>query len=285
MYKRQHPDLLEALDELPHALTEQVVAEVHHELVVAEEVAGDEHAVGQAERRVLGDVGDGETPPRAVPDPRQFGVAELDRRGQVVRLVEKPVDPPSDLALVGVYLFDRRIHEAVRAIAPSPRGELEITDAIQWLIDHGQPVRSQLLEGWWIDTGKLTPLLEANRLVLEVLEARVDGEVDAASRIEGRVIIEAGARIVRSTVRGPAIIGAGTLVEDSFIGPFTAVGERCIVARTDLEHSVIWSDSSVCDGGRIIDSLVGRFVEVRRAAAQPVATRLMLGDHSQVELA
>ncbi len=220
-----------------------------------------------------------------VPDPRQFGVAELDSRGQVVRLVEKPADPPSDLALVGVYLFDARIHQAVAAITPSPRGELEITDAIQWLIDHGHRVRSQLLEGWWIDTGKLTPLLEANRLVLEVLDARVDGEVDAASRIEGRVVIEEGAQVIGSTVRGPAIIGARTKVVDSFIGPFTAVDCDCEVVRTDLEHSVMWSNSSVRDGGRIVDSLIGRHVEVRRAAGQPVATRLMLGDHSQVELA
>ena len=221
----------------------------------------------------------------AVPDPRQFGVAELDARGNVVRLVEKPADPPSDLALVGIYLFDRRIHEAVRAIRPSERGELEITDAIQWLIDAGHPVRSQQLSGWWIDTGKLTPLLEANRLVLEALEARIDGTVDAASKIEGRVVIEEGARIERSTVRGPAIIGAGTRIVDSFIGPFTAVGEGCEIVRTDLEHSVVWSSSSVVDGGRIVDSLIGKHVEVRRAVGQPVATRLMLGDHSQVELA
>ena len=220
-----------------------------------------------------------------VPDPRQFGVAELDERGNVVRLVEKPADPPSNLALVGIYLFDRRIHEAVRSIAPSERGELEITDAIQWLIDAGHPVRSQQLTGWWIDTGKLTPLLEANRLVLEALESRIDGTVDEASSIEGRVVIEAGARVERSTVRGPAIIGAGTEVCDSFIGPFTAVGDSCRVIRTDLEHSVVWSQSSIVDAGRIVDSLIGKHVEVRRATGQPVATRLMLGDDSQVELA
>ena len=222
---------------------------------------------------------------KAVPDPRQFGVAELDGEGRVVRLVEKPANPASDLALVGVYLFDRRIHEAVRAIQPSGRGELEITDAIQWLIDQGQPVRCQILSGWWIDTGKLTPLLEANRLVLENIESRIDGSVDEESRIEGRVVIEEGASVVRSTVRGPTIIGAGTRVIDSFIGPFTAVDHDCEVVRTDLEHSVIWSDSSVVDAGRIVDSLIGKHVEVRRASGQPVATRLMLGDHSQVELA
>ncbi len=219
-----------------------------------------------------------------VPDPRQFGVAQLDESGRVVRLVEKPVDPPSDLALVGVYLFDRSIHEAVRAISPSARGELEITDAIQWLIDQGYPVRSQVLSGWWIDTGKLTPLLEANRLVLESLETRIDGHVDADSRIEGRVVVEAGASIVRSVVRGPAVIGPGTRVEDSFIGPFTAVDGDCEVIRTDVEHSVICAHSSVHDGGRIIDSLIGKHVSVRRATGQPVAHRFMLGDDSSVEL-
>ncbi len=219
-----------------------------------------------------------------VPDPRQFGVAELGPGGRVVRLVEKPVDPPSNLALVGVYLFDRHIHEAVRAIAPSGRGELEITDAIQWLIDHGHPVRSQLLTGWWIDTGKWTPLLEANRLVLESLEPRVDGAVDSASRIEGRVVVEAGAEVVRSTVRGPTIIGARTRIVDSFIGPFTAVDADCEVVRTDLEHSVVCSHSSVHDGGRIVDSLLGKHVKVRRSAILPMAARLMLGDDSEVEL-
>ncbi|MHB8463828.1 MAG: glucose-1-phosphate thymidylyltransferase [Acidimicrobiales bacterium] len=221
----------------------------------------------------------------AVPDPRQFGVAELDAHGHVVRLVEKPVDPPSNLALVGVYLFDARIHEAVRAIAPSPRGELEITDAIQWLIDNGHPVSSHELSGWWIDTGKLTPLLEANRLVLEVLDPKIEGTVDADSRIEGKVIIEAGAEIVRSTVRGPTIIGERTRIVDSFIGPFTAIDRDCEIISTDLEHSVVWSESSVHNGGRIVDSLLGKHVQVRRGAGKPVATRLMLGDDSQVELA
>jgi glucose-1-phosphate thymidylyltransferase len=220
-----------------------------------------------------------------VSDPRQFGVAELDAVGHVVRLVEKPADPPSNLALVGVYLFDARIHEAVRSIGPSARGELEITDAIQWLIDSGHPVSSHTLTGWWIDTGKLTPLLEANRLVLETIEPRVDGAVDAESRIEGRVIIEAGAEIVRSTVRGPTIIGSGTRIVDSFIGPFTAIDHDCEIVNTDLEHSVVWSDSTVCDGGRIVDSLLGKHVHVLRASGRPVAARLLLGDDSRVELA
>jgi glucose-1-phosphate thymidylyltransferase len=219
-----------------------------------------------------------------VPDPHRFGVAELGAAGEVVRLIEKPADPPSDLALVGVYLFDPTIHEAVRAISPSARGELEITDAIQWLIDHGHRVRQEVLSGYWKDTGTLDALLEGNRLVLEAVEASVEGHVDEASSIEGRVVIESGATVVRSTIRGPAIIGRDAKIVDSFIGPFSAVDHDCEIVRTDLENSVVWSNSSIHDGGRIADSLVGRFVTVRRSSARPVATRLMLGDHSRVDL-
>ncbi|MGH9178763.1 MAG: glucose-1-phosphate thymidylyltransferase [Acidimicrobiales bacterium] len=219
-----------------------------------------------------------------VPDPQRFGVAELGHGGEVVRLVEKPAEPPSDLALVGVYLFDRRIHEAVRAIEPSARGELEITDAIQWLIDQGFQVRSQILDGWWIDTGKLTPLLEANRLILETLERNIAGTVDQGSRVDGRVVVQAGAEILRSTVRGPAIIGEGTRIVDSYIGPFTAVYHDCEVVGSEVEHSVLLEHSHIIDAGRIADSLIGRFVEVTRSAERPRATRLVLGDHSLVDL-
>ena len=219
-----------------------------------------------------------------VPDPQRFGVAELDAEGAVVRLVEKPAEPPSDLALVGIYLFDRRIHEAVRAIEPSARGELEITDAIQWLLDQGHQVRSQVLDGWWIDTGKLTPLLEANRLILETLDRRIDGIVDEESRIDGRVVVQPGARILRSTVRGPAIIGEGTRIVDSYIGPFTAVYHDCEVVSSEVEHSVLLEHSRIIDAGRIIDSLIGRRAEVTRSAERPRATRLVLGDDSIVDL-
>jgi glucose-1-phosphate thymidylyltransferase len=219
-----------------------------------------------------------------VADPRHFGVAELDRSGRVVRLVEKPETPPSELALVGVYLFDARIHDAVRAIRPSKRNELEITDAIQWLIDAGHPVSSQILAGWWIDTGKLTPLLEANRLVLETIERGIDGDVDADSKIEGRVVISRGAIVRSSTIRGPVVIGDRSVVTDSFIGPFTAVDVDCRIDHTDLENSVLCAGSSLQDGGRIVDSLIGRHVRVRRASGRPKATRLMLGDDSEVEL-
>jgi glucose-1-phosphate thymidylyltransferase len=219
-----------------------------------------------------------------VPDPHRFGVAELDEVGQVVRLVEKPKEPKSDLALVGVYLFSPAIHEAVAAIAPSDRNELEITDAIQWLVDDGQRVRTDVLTGWWIDTGKLTPLLEANRLILETLERRIDGAVDADSRIEGRVVIEAGAVIERSQVRGPAIIGAGTRIIDSFIGPFTAIDQDCQVIHSEVEHSVILARSRIEHVARLEDSLLGRDVVVLRSGLRPTATRLMVGDDCQIDL-
>ena len=221
---------------------------------------------------------------KRVPDPHRFGIAELDREGRVVHLVEKPEQPRSDLALVGVYLFDPTIHEAVASISPSARGELEITDAIQWLIDHGRRVRSEVLEGWWIDTGKLTPLLDANRLLLEMIEPRMEGEADAGSRLDGRVVVEPGARLVRSHVRGPAVIGAGSEVVDSFIGPFTAIGQRCHIEGSEVEHSVVMDDSSIVDAGRIEDSLLGHHVAVSRSRALPRATRLMVGDHCQVAI-
>ena len=221
---------------------------------------------------------------KPVPDPHQFGVAELAPDGSVVRLVEKPADPPSNLALVGVYLFDSRIHEAVASIEPSARGELEITDAIQWLVDRGLRVRTEVLEGWWIDTGKLTPLLDANRLILETLERRVEGYVDAESELDGRVVIEAGARVVRSRIRGPVVVGEGTTVSGSFVGPFTAIGRRCVIEATDVEHSVILDDCRLLAAGRLEDSLLGHHVEVTRSGRRPRATRLMVGDHCSVDL-
>jgi glucose-1-phosphate thymidylyltransferase len=221
---------------------------------------------------------------KRVPDPHRFGIAELDAAGHVVRLVEKPADPPTDLALVGVYLFDRTINDAVRAIAPSPRGELEITDAIQWLVDQGLRVRQEELTGWWIDTGKLTPLLEANRLLLEKIDTRLDGSVDDASTVDGRVVVEAGATVVASTLRGPLVIGAGTVVEHSFIGPFSAIGDRCVVRNSEIEHSVVMSDSRVDDIPRLEDSLIGKDVVVSRSQARPRALRLMVGDHCQIDV-
>jgi len=220
-----------------------------------------------------------------VPDPQRFGVAEIGPDGEVTQLVEKPEHPKSDLALVGVYLFDPSIHEAVATIAPSPRGELEITDAIQWLIDNGHRVRHEVLEGWWKDTGKLQPLLEGNRLVLETIVPSILGSVDSDSIIDGRVVIEAGAQIINSTIRGPAIIGANTRVVNSYIGPFTSVYFDCEIVDSEIEHSVILEQSKILGIPRIADSLIGKLVEVRRSETRPVATRLMIGDHSVVDLA
>jgi glucose-1-phosphate thymidylyltransferase len=219
-----------------------------------------------------------------VDDPRQFGVAALDTQGRVVRLVEKPADPPSDLALAGVYLFDKRVHDAVRAIAPSARGELEITDAIQWLIDQGFGVTHEILQGWWIDTGKKDPLLHCNRLVLDTMTARIDGVLDEESRVEGRVVIEGGARLERSVVRGPAIIGAGAVLVDTYVGPYTSIGARCELRDAEIEHSVVLEDSRIVGVRRIHDSLLGREVEVMRTGERPKATRLLLGDHSRADL-
>ncbi|HEX4906786.1 MAG TPA: glucose-1-phosphate thymidylyltransferase [Acidimicrobiales bacterium] len=221
---------------------------------------------------------------KRVPDPSQFGVAELDERGNVIRLVEKPQDPPSDLALVGVYLFDQRVHEAVRSIKPSGRNELEITDAIQWLVDHGHPVVTQILDGWWLDTGKKDPLLEANRVILESIERRIDGDVDDDSAVDGRVVIEAGATVIRSRVRGPAIIGRGARIVDTFIGPFTAIGDGCEIVGSEIDHSVVMENTRIVDAGRLLDSLIGREAEITRTETTPKATRLMLGDHCQVDL-
>jgi glucose-1-phosphate thymidylyltransferase len=217
-----------------------------------------------------------------VPDPENYGVAELDGSGRVVRLVEKPPEPATDLALVGVYMFTARIHEAAKAIQPSGRGELEITDAIQWLVDAGAPVESHVVRGWWKDTGRLDDMLEANRLILETLERRVDGElVDA--QIEGRVVVEAGAVLERSTVRGPAIIGAGARLVDAYIGPYTAVGRHCLVEGAEVEHSILLEGSSVRGlQGRMESSLLGRNVAVSRDDRQPRAYRFMVGDNSEI---
>jgi glucose-1-phosphate thymidylyltransferase len=219
-----------------------------------------------------------------VPDPERFGVAEIGPDGSVVRLVEKPEVPPSDLALVGVYLFDPSIHEAVAAIEPSERGELEITDAIQWLIDQGRRVRHEVVDGWWIDTGKLDPLLEGNRLVLATLEPSVAGTVDEASELLGRVVIEEGAKIIDSVVRGPAIIGRNTVLRGTFVGPYTSIYHDCTIVDSEIEHSIVLANSRITGVPHIVDSLIGKEVQVTRSTRKPRANRLMLGDHSVVEI-
>jgi glucose-1-phosphate thymidylyltransferase len=219
-----------------------------------------------------------------VDNPSQFGVAELGADGRVLSLVEKPADPKSDLALVGVYMFRPAIHDAVDAIKPSARNELEITDAIQWLIDAGRDVRPHLVTGYWKDTGRLEDMLECNRKVLESLEPTVHGTVDAESRLVGRVVIEEGAQIVRSTVRGPAIIGRGTRVVDTYVGPFTSIYHSCLVERTEIEHSIVLESTHIADIQRIEDSLIGKEVELSRSVTMPKALRLMLGDHSRIAI-
>jgi glucose-1-phosphate thymidylyltransferase len=218
-----------------------------------------------------------------VPNPEEFGVAVLDG-SRVVRLVEKPRERLSDLALVGIYMFDARVFEAARKIRPSWRGELEITDAIQTLIDQGHAVRAHVIEGWWKDTGKLEDLLEANRILLDVVAGRVDGAIEA-SELAGRVVVEPGARVVRSVVRGPAIIGRDALIEDAYVGPYTSVGEGVRIRASEVENSIILEGSSITDvGGRLEASLLGRNASVYRAQTKPRAYNLMLGDRSQVGL-
>ncbi|MGI5380247.1 glucose-1-phosphate thymidylyltransferase [Streptomyces sp. CA-251387] len=219
-----------------------------------------------------------------VQDPRSFGVAELDETGQVIGLEEKPQHPKSDLALVGVYLFTPAIHDAVRAITPSWRGELEITHAIQHLIDSHADVRCTVIKGYWKDTGNVTDMLEVNRTVLESLPRRIDGDVDDASETIGRVVVEEGARIVNSRIVGPAVVGSGTLVEDSYVGPFTSIAENCRITDSELEFSIVLRDSSIDGVGRIESSLIGRHVQVTPAPSVPSAHRLVLGDHSKVQI-
>jgi glucose-1-phosphate thymidylyltransferase len=219
----------------------------------------------------------------AVDDPENYGVAELSD-GRVVRLVEKPAHPQSDLALVGVYMFTAAVHDAARAIEPSPRGELEITDAIQYLVDAGARVEPHIVRGWWKDTGRLDDMLEANRLILDTIDARVEGEL-VDSQVDGRVIVEAGARLERSTVRGPAIIGAGARLTDAYVGPYTAIGERCAIESAEVEHSILLADSSVRDlHGRMESSLLGRNVRIGRDRLQPRAYRFMVGDNSEIAI-
>jgi glucose-1-phosphate thymidylyltransferase len=216
-----------------------------------------------------------------VSDPQNYGVAEL-RDAQVVRLVEKPPDPKTNLALVGVYMFTAAIHDAARAIEPSGRGELEITDAIQHLVDTGRRVEPHVVRGWWKDTGRLEDMLEANRLILGTLVRRVDGEL-IDSQIDGEVVVEAGARLERSTVRGPAVIGAGAVLTDCYVGPYTAVGESCVIEDAEVEHSILLAGSAVRRlAGRMESSLLGRNVTVARDARQPRAYRFMVGDNSEI---
>jgi glucose-1-phosphate thymidylyltransferase len=218
-----------------------------------------------------------------VDHPEQYGVAELDQEGRILRLVEKPKEPRSDLALVGIYMFDAHVFEAVDNITPSWRGELEITDAIQWLVEHEYRVYPYVHRGWWIDTGRPGDLLEANSLVLEELSPRIEGYVDRDSHVDSRVTIEQGAEVINSVVRGPAIIGEDTRVINSYVGPFTSIYHHVLVENSEIEHSIVLEESHIRDiPARIQDSLIGRHVDLARSPIKPKAYKLTLGDYSQV---
>jgi len=218
-----------------------------------------------------------------VNDPTMFGVAELSD-GKVVRLIEKPKKPPSDLALVGVYMFDKNIWEAIENIRPSKRNELEITDAIQYLVKKGYTVEPHIIDGWWKDTGKLEDMLEANRIILEGIETGIEGFVDEESKLDGRIIIEKGARIEKSIIRGPVIIGKNARIVESFIGPFTSIYFDTLIEHSEIEHSIILEKSTISGISRLEDSLIGKNVMVNRTHLKPKAYRLMLGDNSWVGL-
>ncbi|WP_367319405.1 glucose-1-phosphate thymidylyltransferase [Streptomyces sp. HUAS ZL42] len=219
-----------------------------------------------------------------VPEPASFGVAELDGAGRVMGLEEKPQHPKSDLALVGVYLFTPLVHEAVRAVLPSRRGELEITDALQWLLDQDRDVRATTISGYWKDTGNVADMLEVNRSVLETLQPRIDGSVDEASEIIGRVGVEDGAKVFASRVVGPAVIGSGSVIADSYVGPFTSIAEDCLIEESEIEYSIVLRRATIVGMRRIEVSLIGRNVQVTPAPRTPAVHRLVLGDHSKVQI-
>lgn len=219
-----------------------------------------------------------------VPNPQQFGVAELSEDGKTIkRLIEKPKNPPSNLALVGIYFFKPIIHEAVRNIKPSWRGELEITDAIQWLIDHGYRVGWTKVTGWWKDTGKPEDLLEANRLILDDIKTKI--KVETKARIHGRVIIEGGTQIDENTViKGPVVIGKNVVIKNSYIGPYTSIGDNVVIENTEIEDSIILPDSEIRDAGRIVESLIGRGVKIIKGNSHPLGRKFIIGDNSRVIL-
>ncbi len=223
---------------------------------------------------------------RTVSNPSAFGVAKIDEKGRVIQLIEKPKEPPSNLALVGVYFFSKTIHEAIANIKPSPRGELEITDAIQYLIEQNKSVEAQTLENWWLDTGKKDDLLEANRIILDThLKSNIQGEIDSSSQVIGRVEIGERSKIINSTIRGPVTIGKDCYLENSFIGPYTSIADNTTLKEVDLEHSVILQGAKVIDiSARIVDSLIGQRANIKESKQRPKALRFLIGDDSEIEL-
>jgi glucose-1-phosphate thymidylyltransferase len=220
-----------------------------------------------------------------VKEAQHYGVAVLRSDGSIERLIEKPKVPPSDLALVGIYMFDANVFKAVNAIMPSARGELEITDAIQWLVTSGYSVFPYIHRGWWVDTGKPIDMLEANSLVLDELTPAILGSVDAESTVDSRVTIGAGAQIINSVVRGPTIIGENTRIVNSYVGPFTSIHHDCVVENAEIERSIVLEHARIADApARIQDSLIGRRATISRATSRPAAYKLTLGDYSAVGL-
>jgi glucose-1-phosphate thymidylyltransferase len=218
-----------------------------------------------------------------VPDPEHYGVAELED-GRVKQLLEKPPEPKTDLALVGVYMFHKSIFDAARAIEPSARGELEITDAIQYLVDQGLNVEPHLVQGWWKDTGRLEDMLQANRLVLEDLDTRLDGEL-ANCNVEGRVVVESGAKVENATLRGPLVIGSGATVSDAYVGPYTSIGADVAISNAEIEYSIVLAETEIRDlPARMEGSLVGRNSRIVRGNGRPKTLQMLVGDRCEIEL-
>jgi glucose-1-phosphate thymidylyltransferase len=222
---------------------------------------------------------------KEVADPRLFGVAELNEKGEITRIVEKPREPETNLAVPGVYLFTKDVHQAIGRIKPSWRGELEITDTIQQLIDSGKKVRSHILTGWWLDTGKKDDLLEANRIVLdEFVKRNLRGEIDAASQVAGRAEVGEGTNIEHSTIRGPVSIGDNCHIKESYIGPFTSIAAGTVIEHSSIEHSVMLESCRISGIERLADSVIGRSTEVIKGRQDFRAVRLFIGDDAKVEL-
>ncbi len=222
---------------------------------------------------------------KEVADPRAFGVAEVDDSGRVRRLVEKPKEPKSNLALVGAYIFSPLLHQAIDQIKPSWRGEYEITDAIQKLLEMGKNIRSHVLQGWWLDTGKKEDLLEANQVIMdEYLKRSINGEIDASSRVLGRVELGERARIENSLIRGPVSIAPSCRIVNSFVGPYTSIGMATVIENSSIQYSVIMNNSHIMNIPHLSDSVIGRYAEIACRKMEFEATRLLIGDYSKIEL-
>jgi len=220
-----------------------------------------------------------------VKDPERFGVPVI-KNGKIIKVEEKPKMPKSQYAVAGIYIYDSKIFEAVKNIKPSQRGELEISDAHTYLIEKGYKIGYSEITGWWKDTGKPSDLLEANRLVLDNVQPRIEGEVDKSSNIAGKVILEPGSKVINSLIRGPVIIGSNTVIENSYIGPFTSIGNNNIVRNSEVEYSIVLGDCKILNVKiRIEGSILGNEVEIVEACGKPLVHRFMIGDQSRVEVA